>query len=70
MLNVAEKRRNSANLGVALLIGGSGFFILALGNLHIIIKSTFFFNPIRRGTQFHWKGPLIFLPIPYPEKAS
>ena len=30
MLNVAEKRRNSAYLGVALLIGGSGFFILAL----------------------------------------
>ena len=30
MLNVAEKRRNSAYLGVALLIGGSGFFSLAL----------------------------------------
>ena len=30
MLNVAKKRRNSAYLGVALLIGGSGFFSLAL----------------------------------------
>ena len=30
MLNGAEKSRNSAYLGVSLLIGGSGFFILAL----------------------------------------
>ena len=30
MLNVAKKRRNSAYLGVALLIGGSGFFSIAL----------------------------------------